>query len=224
VVVQALNEIDLELTTGDRLALIGHNGAGKSTILRTMAGIYQPTHGRVTVEGKVAPLLDIWSGMDYNASGYENIELRGLCLGMSRREIRRKFDEIADFAELGQFLSLPIRTYSAGMITRLALSISTAIEADVLLIDESVGAGDAAFLEKAATRIQGAIERSGLLVFSCHADNLARAFCNKAVLLEHGRAVFQGSVDETLQTYYRRQAEQRGDPAQSHAGGEVSVL
>lgn len=215
VVVQALNEVDLELRTGDRLALIGHNGSGKSTILRTLAGIYRPTAGRVTVEGRVAPLLDIWSGMDFDATGEENIELRGLCLGLSRTHIRTKLQEIADFAELGDFMGLPIRTYSAGMLTRLAFAVSTAVEPDVLLIDESIGAGDAAFLERAARRLRDFVDRSGILVFASHSDALVREFCNKAIWMHQGKIIQAGGVDEIIAAYHHAIEVYRQTMAQS---------
>ena len=143
VVVRAINNVDLRLDKGDRIGLIGRNGAGKSTLLRMMAGIYSPTHGSVVSSGKVVPLLDISLGMDENSTGMQNIRLRGLLLGMSDAEIRAKQQSIAEFSELGDYLDLPLRTYSSGMRVRLAFAVSTAVDAEILLLDEVMGVGDA---------------------------------------------------------------------------------
>ena len=201
VTVQALDDVTLDIEHGDHLGLVGHNGAGKSTLLRVMAGIYEPTRGRVIIDGKVAPIFDLGIGMDPEASGYENIEFRGLYLGLSRAEIRAKTDEIAVFTELGSFLDMPIRTYSAGMHARLAFAISTCIEPDILLLDEFVGAGDAAFLQKARRRLHEFVAKAGILVLATHSEQMIRDTCNKAILLEHGRVAAAGAVDEVFARY-----------------------
>ena len=201
VTIQAVDDVTLDIEHGDRLGLVGHNGAGKSTLLRVMAGIYEPTRGRIDIQGKVAPIFDLGIGMDPEASAYENIEFRGLYLGLSRAEIRAKAEEIAEFTELGSFLDMPIRTYSAGMHARLAFAISTCIEPEILLLDELIGAGDAAFLEKAKRRIQEFIARAGILVLASHSEAMIRETCNKAVLLEHGRVAAAGTVDEVFACY-----------------------
>ncbi len=201
VTVQALDDICLTLKHGDRLGLVGHNGSGKTTLLRVMAGIYEPTRGRVIVEGKIAPIFDLGIGMDPEASGYENIRLRGLYLGLSRAEIRAVTGEIAQFAELGSFLEMPIRTYSAGMHARLAFAISTCIKPEILLLDESIAAGDAAFLEKAKRQLEKFVTHAGIFVLASHSESIIREYCSKALLLEHGRMLAAGSVDEVFARY-----------------------
>ncbi|MCF7983334.1 MAG: ABC transporter ATP-binding protein [Thiohalocapsa sp.] len=203
-VVQALDDVSLTLNHGDRVGLVGHNGAGKTTLLRVLAGIYEPGAGSVRVDGHVAPLFDIALGMDPESTGYENIYLRGLFLGMSRREIRRRLPEIAEFTELGQFLDLPLRTYSAGMRMRLAFAVSTSITPDILLLDEGIGAGDAAFLDKANQRLGAFTDQAGIIVLASHADHLIKRMCTKAVLMERGRIVAVGQVDRILQRYRKR--------------------
>jgi ABC-type polysaccharide/polyol phosphate transport system ATPase subunit len=200
-VVRALNEITFTLEHSDRLALIGHNGAGKTTLLRVIAGIYTPMRGRVRRVGKVAPLFDTGFGMDPEATGYENIRLRGLYLGLSKKEIDDRIDEIADFAELGSFLGMPLRTYSAGMQTRLAFAVSTSMDPEILLLDEQIGAGDAAFMAKASRRLEDLVARSGILVLASHSDDAVRRFCTKGLLLEQGSVKFAGSAEEALEAY-----------------------
>jgi ABC-2 type transport system ATP-binding protein/lipopolysaccharide transport system ATP-binding protein len=200
-VVKALEDINLRVEHGDRLALIGHNGAGKTTLLRVLAGIYTPMRGRVRRVGKIAPLFDTGFGMDPDATGFENIRLRGLYLGLSKREIDERIDEIAAFAELGSFLGMPLRTYSAGMQTRLAFAVSTSIDPEILLLDEQIGAGDAAFMTKATERLEKLIERSGILVLASHSDDAVRRLCTKGVVLEHGRVRYFGLAAEALEFY-----------------------
>ncbi len=201
--VEALNNVSFHLDHGDRLALIGHNGAGKTTMLRVLAGIYTPEAGRVKVEGRIAPLFDAGFGMDPDSSGYENIRLRGLYLGLTRQQIEDKVADIVAFTELGPFLSMPMRTYSNGMQTRLSFAISTSIEPEILLLDEGIGTGDSAFIEKANVRLHKFIERTGILVLASHSNELVRKFCNKALLMEHGRMVQFGPVEDVLAAYER---------------------
>jgi ABC-2 type transport system ATP-binding protein/lipopolysaccharide transport system ATP-binding protein len=201
VVVRGLADVTAEIAHGDRVALIGRNGAGKTTLLRVMAGIYEPTAGLAIIDGKVAPLFDVGLGMDPESSGYENILLRGLYLGLSRAEIRAKADEIAEFTELGPFLSLPLRTYSAGMQARLSFAVSTCIDPEILLLDEAIGAGDASFLEKARQRLDGFVARAGILVLASHAEGLVRQLCTTAILLDQGGLVAMGPIDEVLERY-----------------------
>ena len=204
VTIQALDDVSLTLAHGDRLGLVGHNGAGKSTLLRVMARIYEPSRGRIVVDGKVAPMFDLGIGMDPEASAYENIHFRGLYLGLSRAEIREKTQAIAEFTELGSFLEMPLRTYSAGMHARLAFAISTCIQPEILLLDESIAAGDAAFFAKAKRRLEEFIARAGILVLATHSEAMVREMCNRAVLLEHGRVIAAGTVDEVFEAYRRR--------------------
>ena len=201
VLVRGLEDVSAEIVHGERVALVGRNGAGKTTMLRVMAGIYEPVAGTATVEGKVAPLFEVALGMDPESTGYENIVLRGLYLGLSKAEIRAKADEIAEFTELGSFLSLPLRTYSAGMQARLSFAVSTCIDPEILLLDEGIGAGDAAFLEKARKRLNAFVARAGILVLASHSDTLVRQLCTRALLLDQGRIVACGPVDEVLARY-----------------------
>ncbi|NCA69124.1 MAG: ABC transporter ATP-binding protein [Sphingobacteriia bacterium] len=200
-VVQALQDIDLRLQSGDRVGLVGHNGAGKTTLLRVLAGIYEPNEGRVSIDGSIVPLFDISLGMDQESTGYENILLRGLYLGLTRAQIRARFDEIAEFTELGDFLNLPIRTYSSGMQMRLAFAVSTSVAPDILLIDEGIGAGDAAFIEKANARLKQFTERVSIIVLSSHSEALIKSMCQKAVLMQHGRLIGAGATQEVLDQY-----------------------
>jgi len=201
IVVRALDQLSLTLGPGDRLALLGHNGAGKTTLLRVMAKLYAPTHGRVKVQGRVAPLLNLSFGMDVDSTGYENIFIRGLFLGMSKAELRRKADTIAEFSELGDFLDLPMRTYSAGMRARLAFAISTHVETDILLLDEVVATGDARFFKKANEKLENFARESKILVLASHSNKVLRDLCNKALLLEHGQIKAFGLIDEVIDTY-----------------------
>ena len=201
VVVTALDEISFSIRDGDRLGIIGPNGAGKTTLLRTLAGIYEPTRGRVMTQGHIAPLFDIALGMDQDATGYENIRIRGLFLDMSREEIEERAPEIAEFSELGPYLDMPIRTYSSGMRVRLAFAIATSLQPDILLLDEMIGAGDAAFLARATKRLQDFLSRTRILVLASHSNEIIRQMCNKAILLHQGKLVGFDTVDEVIKAY-----------------------
>ena len=199
--VVALRDIDLELADGDRLGLIGQNGAGKSTLLRVLAGIYEPLSGRARIEGTVASLTDITMGMDLEASGYDNIVLRGVFLGLHVSEVRRMIPEIEAFTELGEFLELPLRTYSTGMLLRLAFAVTTAVIPEILIMDELIGAGDAAFVAKAKARLNQMISASRILVIASHDVEIIRRFCNRAALLETGRIARIGPVEQVVCAY-----------------------
>lgn len=201
IIVKAIDDLSLTLKSGDRLGLIGHNGAGKSTLLRVMAGIYPPTAGRVDVQGRTVPLLDIALGMDDQSTGRQNIRLRGLLLGMTDAEIRRKTDDIAEFTELGDYLDLPLRTYSSGMRVRLAFAISTAVDAEILLLDEVLGVGDASFQEKANQRLRDLHQRSEIVVLAIHSSEAIRKTCNKALWMERGRVHMIGAMNDVLDAY-----------------------
>lgn len=201
--IDALTEVTLAFEHGDRVALIGHNGAGKTTLLRVIAGIYEPTSGTVYREGRVAPLFDLALGMDPEATGYENIMLRGRLLGLQAKEIRARIDEIAAFTELGDYLAMPARTYSSGMMLRLAFAVCTSIDPEIMLMDEWLGVGDAAFMEKAKKRLDGFIGRAGILVVASHSISLLESNCNKGVLMHAGKVEAFGSIDEVLRTYER---------------------
>lgn len=200
-VVKALNDVSLELHEGDRLGLVGHNGAGKSTLLKVVAGVYEPVAGRALVSGKVTPLFDSMPGLDGEDTGYENLITAALLFGMSRREIEAKIPEIEEFSELGEYLALPVRTYSTGMATRLGFSLATAVDPGILLIDEGIAAGDARFAERAAKRMQEFIARSRIVVLASHSNEMIRSLCNKAALMQAGRVLAVGGVDDILRQY-----------------------
>jgi ABC-type polysaccharide/polyol phosphate transport system ATPase subunit len=201
VVVRAIDDLSLSLNSGDRLGLVGHNGAGKSTLLRVLAGIYAPTSGMLSIQGKTVPLLEIALGMDDQSTGRQNIRLRGLLLGMSNAEIKNKAEEIAEFTELGDYLDLPLRTYSNGMRVRLAFAISTAVDADILLLDEVLGVGDAAFQEKANRRLQELHDRAEIVVLAIHSSEAIRKTCNKALWMERGKVRMFGDVGQVMDAY-----------------------
>jgi ABC-type polysaccharide/polyol phosphate transport system ATPase subunit len=205
-VVQALREVSLDLRPGDRVALMGHNGAGKTTLLRVLSGIYQPTSGTIHGTGKRAPLFDVQVGVDEEATGWECIQLRALMLGVDGTVIKRKSAEIAEFSELGDYLDLPIRTYSSGMLLRLFFSIATSVEADIVLMDEWIGVGDERFVEKANDRLRALIDRAHILVIASHSRALVSSLCNRGVLLEGGRVVGDGPLETIFSAYSDRQS------------------
>jgi len=187
VTIKSLTNINLELKKGDRIGLTGHNGAGKSTLLRVLSGVYVPSVGTIELKGKIVSLLDISVGMDGESTGYENIMLRGILLGFSSEKIAQKIDEIAEFSELGDYLNMPMRTYSSGMNLRLAFSIITAFPADIILMDEWLSVGDARFNKKASERLEEMVKDSSILVLASHDDALVKRLCNKVITLEHGQ-------------------------------------
>ncbi len=196
--VEALRDIDLKLSVGDRLGLIGHNGAGKTTLLKVLAQIYEPTKGKINIKGQTNCLFDIMLGMDPALTGYQNIILRGLILGLARREIEKAVPEIEEFAELGQFIHMPLKSYSSGMLVRLAFGIITSIRSEILLVDEVVNVGDARFMQKAKARMTSLIHQSDIMVLSTHDHNLIKEFCNKALWLEQGQIKAFGETSEVL--------------------------
>ncbi|CAN1486031.1 TagH ABC-type polysaccharide/polyol phosphate transport system, ATPase component [Mycobacteriaceae bacterium] len=201
VVIEALRDITLSLRMGDRVGLVGHNGAGKSTLLRLLSGIYEPTRGRTVVHGRVAPVFDLGVGMDPEITGYENIIIRGLFLGQTRKQMAAKVDEIAEFTELGEYLSMPLRTYSTGMRVRLAMGVVTSIDPEILLLDEGIGAVDAEFLAKAQSRLQALVERSGILVFASHSNEFLARLCKTAMWIDHGTVKMSGSIEDVVRGY-----------------------
>ncbi|MGV8839392.1 MAG: ABC transporter ATP-binding protein [Bauldia sp.] len=204
VAVKALSGVSITLAEGDRLGLVGHNGAGKSTLLRVMAGVYEPVIGRVLASGKITSCFDLLPGLDLEDSGYENIVTAGLLFGMSHAEIESRIPEIEEFSELGEYLALPVRTYSSGMLVRLGFALATSVDPGILLLDEGIGAGDARFADRASRRLQSLVDRSRIMVLASHSDDLVRAWCNRAVLLEAGQIVEAGAVDEVLAAYHAR--------------------
>lgn len=202
IVVHALKDISLSIRDGDRIGLIGHNGSGKSTFLRLLSQIYEPSAGDINIQGRVSPLLDIMHGIEAESTGYENIFTRGTILGMSRKEIRERTEEISELSGLGDYLAMPIRTYSSGMMVRLAFSISTSINPDILVIDEVFGAGDADFMTKARNKMISLLNQSSIVVMATHSDDLINEFCNKALLMEGGRIKYFGDVKTALGAYH----------------------
>ncbi len=189
VLVQALADLSFEFSRGDRIGLVGHNGPGKTTLLRVLSGIYEPVRGQLSVNGRVSSLLDLSLGMDREATGFENIVLRGVLLGLTPSAIQSKVDEIAEFSELGDYLSMPIRTYSSGMLLRLAFAVSTSVAPEILLLDEWLSVGDAGFRDKAERRLLEMIESSAIVVLASHDESLIKRFCSRMLRLEHGRSV-----------------------------------
>jgi ABC-type polysaccharide/polyol phosphate transport system ATPase subunit len=201
VTVKALRNISFTLREGDRLALVGHNGAGKSTLLKTIAGVYQPVQGRILISGTVTPLFDVLPGFDPEDTAYENIRTAGMLFGLSQEEIERILPDIEEFSELGEYMGLPVRTYSAGMTMRLGFAFATAMEPGILLLDEGIGAGDARFLARAAKRMEDFIGRSRIVVFASHSNTLVEKMCNRAALMQGGRMLAIGGVKEILERY-----------------------
>lgn len=202
VTVKALDNVTLKFNHGDRVGFIGHNGAGKSTLLRVLAKIYEPTQGHISYEGRISPLLNVMLGINHESTGYENIVIRGLLLGLTRKEIREKLDYIIEFTELGDYLFAPVRTYSTGMQLRLAFAVATCIKPDILLMDEIIEVGDTAFIKKAQILMSEFIKQSSILVLASHSHETIKKFCNKVVLLEKGMVKYFGSVKEGFEKYH----------------------
>jgi len=199
--VEALKDVSLEIGAGERVGLIGHNGAGKSTLLKVMAGIYPPTSGSARTVGRVCPLFEFATGFEYNRSGWENIRIRAMLLGMPPEEIEAKLPEIADFSELGKFLDYPVRTYSTGMFVRLAFAVSTSVNPEILLLDEVMGAGDLSFTEKANVRMREFMDNGKILVFSSHSLDLLSEYCSRTVWMNHGRIIEDGPTHRVVAAY-----------------------
>jgi lipopolysaccharide transport system ATP-binding protein len=199
--VHALKNVSLEIRAGERVGLLGHNGAGKSTFLKMVAGLYPISRGTRIVEGTVRSLFDLSLGFEPDATGRENVLYRGLLLGLTPKFMREIEEEVVEFAGLGEFIDYPIRTYSAGMQVRLAFAISTAVGGDVLLLDEVIGAGDANFMAKAKRRILDLVEKSEILVLASHDLASVRSICQRGVVLHHGHLVFDGPVGEAIDAY-----------------------
>jgi lipopolysaccharide transport system ATP-binding protein len=200
-VVEALKGVSFSLHTGDRLGLIGSNGAGKTTLLRSMAGIYEPVVGNITIDGAVTALLDPGQGMNFDLTGRENIRLRGLFSGYDSAQIKKLADDVAEFADLNQFLELPVRTYSSGMVVRLGFALATAIRPQILLMDEWILAGDAAFLDKARHRLETMVRGAEILVLSTHGADIIMRWCNRVIWMDGGQIRADGPPEEVLAAY-----------------------
>ncbi len=201
VVIRSINQVDLTLQHGDRVGLIGHNGSGKSTLLRLLAKIYEPTSGEIHINGNISSMLDLMPGIELEFTGYENIVSRGLLLGLKKQEIEAQKEDIAALTGLGDYLHMPVRTYSSGMMVRLAFAISTSIKPEILLIDEIFGAGDTDFMQKARERMVSLMNQSSIFVLATHANDIIKEFCNKALLMEAGKIKFFGDVGEAFELY-----------------------
>ena len=199
--VDALKGVSVEINAGERVGLIGHNGAGKSTILKVMAGIYPPTSGFAKTVGHVCPLFEFATGFEYNRSGWENIRIRGMLLGMTPDEIEDKLDEIGKFSELGDFLDYPTRTYSSGMFIRLAFAVSTAVNPEILLMDEVIGAADLSFTDKANKRMREFLDQGKILVFSTHSLELLGDYCTRTLWMDHGLIRADGPTEDVVRQY-----------------------
>ena len=201
VIVKSLNNISFTLKHGDRIGLIGHNGAGKSTLLKLLANIYEPTTGHCQIQGRVNPLFNLMHGIENEFTGFENIVQRGILLGLTKKQITLQIEEIAELSGLGDYLQVPVRTYSLGMMMRLAFAISTCIQPDILVIDEVFGAGDADFLHKAQKRMTNLLKKSSIVVLASHSNDIIKDFCTKVLLLESGNLKFFGDVQAGLDLY-----------------------
>lgn len=199
--VNALQALTLSIRSGERVGLIGHNGAGKSTLLKVTAGIYPPQRGRVTTVGHICPLFEFVTGFEMEATGWENIRTRALLLGMSSKEIDQKIQGIGDFTKLGDFLDIPVRHYSTGMFVRLAFATSTAVDPQILLLDEVMAAGDAEFMKSARNRMNELMERASIVLFATHSLEVLPKFCERTILLERGRVIADGPTDEVVRHY-----------------------
>jgi lipopolysaccharide transport system ATP-binding protein len=200
--IEALKNINLEIVAGDRIGIVGHNGSGKSTLLRLLSGVYEPSSGTIKRSGSVSSLVDISLGINGENTGRENIYLRGKLMGLSKKEIARKIDEIIEFSELGEYINLPVRIYSSGMLLRLAFAVSTSITADILIMDEWLSVGDGAFAERSSQRLRNLVDESEILVIASHTRELLEETCNKIVWLEHGLVRKVGPTQEILSEYF----------------------
>lgn len=201
-IVRSLEDISLEIKSRDRIGLIGHNGAGKSTLLRVLGGVYEPTKGTATIEGKVGSLIGISLGIDGEATGLENIYLRAALLGIPKETVDKELPALISFSGLGDFIEMPVRTYSTGMHMRLAFSVSTMITPDILLMDEWLSVGDEDFKKKAETRLNNLIDRTNILVIASHSRSLIERCCNKVIWLEHGRIKAIGEPKDVCSRYF----------------------
>ena len=201
-VIRSLEDVSFEIHEGERVGLIGHNGAGKSTLLRALSNVYAPTAGRAEIVGEIGSLVDISLGIDGEATGRENIFIRGALLGLKQKEIEDRFDEIVAFSELGEFINMPVRTYSSGMHLRLAFAVATIIRPEILLMDEWLSVGDAAFNEKAEKRLNDLVQSSRILVIASHSRELIEKTCTRAMWFEHGHLKMDSSPETVCTAYW----------------------
>jgi ABC-type polysaccharide/polyol phosphate transport system ATPase subunit len=215
--IRALTGVNLKAYEGDRIGVVGHNGAGKSTLLKLIAGVYPPTSGTRSVSGKICSLFDIALGFEFEANGWDNIRYRSFLQGETPKTVAKKAPEIAEFSELGEFLKVPVRYYSAGMMVRLAFSIATAVEPEVLLVDEVLSAGDMAFHAKAFARMRQIMSRSRLMIMVSHDLGSVETLCNRAIWLKHGTIMGDGQPEEIVTAYKQSVA----PPEEAHPVGAI---
>jgi lipopolysaccharide transport system ATP-binding protein len=193
--VNALEGVSFSLDEGDRLGIMGHNGSGKTTLLKVLAGIYEPTHGTITVRGNLSSMLDIGLGLDFEGTGIDNIKTLARIRGLGSKEIKAAIPEIVEFSDLGAYVNLPLKTYSSGMFMRLLFAIATSFQPDILILDEWLGAGDEHFVAKATSRMTSFVGRSRAVVIASHSRSLINDFCNKVLVLHHGRVAYFGPLE-----------------------------
>lgn len=201
-VIRSLEDVTFQIHEGERVGIVGHNGAGKSTLLRALSNVYAPTAGRSEIVGEIGSLVDIGLGIDGEATGRENIFIRGALLGLKKSEIEKRFDEIVEFSELGEFINMPVRTYSSGMHLRLAFAVATIIRPEILLMDEWLSVGDASFNEKAERRLNDLVKSSRILVIASHSRELIEKTCNRAMWFEHGRLKLDSTPEIVCRAYW----------------------
>lgn len=201
IVVRSLDDVSFEIGNGERVGLIGQNGAGKSTLLRALAGIYEPNQGTIETEGSIITFFNTTEGLSPEATGRELIETRGILLGMKPEERNRMATDVIEFCELGDYLEMPVRTYSTGMLVRLSFAIATSLTSEILLFDELIGAGDARFFDKAKNRLENFIEKANVMVVATHSRDILKKWCSRCFLMEHGKIIADGEVMEVLKIY-----------------------
>lgn len=199
----ALKNISLTISSGDRLGIVGHNGAGKSTLLKALCGIYEPTSGKINVNGKIAPLLEIGAGFHPEFTGRENIYLNGAILGYTTKQLKKIEEEVIKFAEVENFADMPVKYYSTGMYMRLAFSLATAIHPDILIVDEVFAGGDISFITKAKTRMLSMMDKADIIIMVSHEHELIRSLCNRVIYLKRGEIVADGTPDEIIDLYLK---------------------
>ena len=197
----ALTDVNFQIEKGERLGVLGFNGAGKSTLLKTVAGVLKPTKGTVTTKGVIAPLLELGAGFDMNYTGKENVYLYGATMGYSRKYIEERYDEIVEFAELKDFMHVPVKNYSSGMKARLGFSIATVVRPDILILDEVLSVGDAKFRKKSEKKLVDMMDTGVTVLFVSHNLDQVKRICNKAMILEHGEMKAFGDIDEIAPVY-----------------------
>ncbi len=197
----ALQDISFTIEKGERVGVLGFNGAGKSTLLKVIAGVLKPTKGSVKVSGVIAPMLELGAGFDMNYSGKENIFLYGATMGYSRKFIEEKYDEIVEFSELGDFIEVPVKNYSSGMRARLGFAIATAVEPEILILDEVLSVGDAKFRQKSEAKVRSMFDKGTTVLFVSHSTQQVLNICNKAIILDHGKLIAQGDAKEICAQY-----------------------